>query len=720
MSAQPTPVQPRPIAIAPATANSNGKATPQDEESPTPTMNFTCVTCARRKVKCSKTGPPCTSCNRSKLECHYEAPPPRKRKRKPVDDVTDKLERYEKVLKEHNLLSKAYEDSPENPPPDIKHFPLGIPWPNNRGGKLLSGHGKSRYIDSTLWKNLGEEELNPSSEEEENADQDDPAIPSPAVAHDPVSAQLMNGVPTQRSLLDYHPTYDVAMKLWKTYCTHVEPITKLLHVPTIQTLVLRAAANPSTASKATECLQFVIYHFAVVAMSEKEGMDLLGQPRSACLTRFHDAARQALVNAHFLRTSELMVLQAFISFLLSVRGTYDPHTFWVLTGVAVRIGQRMGLHRDGEVLGLNPFDVEVRRRVFWQLLPLDGMAAQVSGTGIALPYDSWDTKEALNVNDADIWPDMTEKPIQRVGATDMMFCLCRAEIGKFHQKGKPFLGTWGRLWDSGDISAITELEKAIDNLETTLEENFFRYCDFVEPLHCLTLAMGRGALTNARLRLRLPALKINEEGQEGEREQIWNMALKVLDYAISVLSNPLLQRYAWHLRSFFQWDPLIWVLSEIRKGASVVTDPGAVWQKIDQMFEVYPHITKKPRALNVAICKLTVRTWDTQPYKGLPVPVFVDQFRCFLTKREGSSQDSTPNNTALIDPQLSVGSSSTWSPQNYSANQPMQDWSHPGAHPDAFPATMIDECNPEPFDWTFWDHLMRDPDSYPNINIPPM
>ncbi|KAF2770597.1 hypothetical protein EJ03DRAFT_310150 [Teratosphaeria nubilosa] len=697
-----TPVPPRPVTIAPA--STNGKPVPASA-SAVPTMNYTCVICARRKVKCDKIGPPCSTCKKSRLECHYEAPAPRKRKRKQADDIHERLEQYERILKEHGLLEQG--DSP--PEVASHHHQVYTPAAaHGRTGKLLSGRGKSRYINSALWKNLGEDDLNPSSDEDEDAEDAEGAAAPAATANDPVSAYLLSGgASAYRTLLDYHPTYDIAMKLWNTYVSHVEPIAKLVHVPTGRTLVARAAANPSTASKATECLLFAIYHFAVVAMSDQECQEKLGQSRSYLRSRYYEAARQAMVNANFLRTSELKVLQAYILFLLSVRNRYDPHTFWILTGVAVRIAQRMGLHRDGEALGLKPFDVEMHRRIFWQLLPLDGMSAQVSGTGIAVTYHSWDTLQARNLNDEDIWPEMSEKPKERTGATDMIFCLCRAEIGKFHQKAKPWLGASGHLVENNDLHTVAAIEKDLDELENTLESKFFRYCDFVEPLHCLTLAMGRGAMSMARLRLRLPRMRTEAHMNLEERQLVYALALRVMDYCNSALSNPVLSRYSWHLQSFLQYDPLVWLLNEVRSGSSAVTDAAVVWNKVDKIFELHPQFMTQKRALNLAICKLTLRSWDTQPanWRVVPEPGFITQLRAFLAKREGSSADNTPGNT----------NTSPWTSVEASAGLPDANSMAQGVRNDAmYPMGMLlEDFNNDNFDWQFWDQLVRDPAAFP-------
>lgn len=364
--------------------------------------------------------------------------------------MQEKLEYYERLLKENNILPSKDGTSPATSttsPSQTRTPLLDYNRPElEKPGKLVAGDGKSRYIDSNIWRHLGDDDLNPSSDEEDEEEQADstPATyASTSALADPVSAALLNAGSPSQNLVDLHPSYDTALKLWNTFIDNIDPIVKIVHVPSFTPILQRGAANPSTVSKATEALLFSIYHFAVTSLTDEQCQEMFnGHGQAELLDRLHAATRQALVNAHFLRTTELMTLQAYLLFLLAVRTVYDSHTFWILTGIAVRIAERIGLHRDGGGMGLKPFDVEVRRRVFWQLLPLDGLSGQICGTGIAMDAKNWDTKQPLNVNDTDIWPGMEEPPAVREGATDMIFCLARTEIGRFHQKTFAQLGSW--------------------------------------------------------------------------------------------------------------------------------------------------------------------------------------------------------------------------------------------------------------------------------------
>lgn len=47
--------------------------------------------------------------------------------------------------------------------------------------------------------------------------------------------------------------------------------------------------------------------------------------------------------------------------------------------MAIRNGQRLGLHKDLAIKGLTPFEVEMRRRLWYQIVILDTMSAQQAG-----------------------------------------------------------------------------------------------------------------------------------------------------------------------------------------------------------------------------------------------------------------------------------------------------------------------------------------------------
>ncbi|KAI7295547.1 hypothetical protein KC340_g15740 [Hortaea werneckii] len=728
----------RPIAIAPVQA-ANVQQTTSDLA---PVMPFTCVTCTKRKVKCDKTGPPCSTCKKGRHECQYEAPPPRKRKRKQVEDVLEKVERYESLLRQHGLIGAdptepstaftgneqpntalATPDSSNDAKPTLPTFPGQVS--QTCPGKMLAGHGKSRYIDSTLWHTLSEQQMNPSDDEEEeegsendSSDQVHNNVQPVAPAMDPLTASVFSPQSQHINLVNLHPPYELAMKLWEVFTTHVEPLTKTFHLPTAQTMIQQAAMSPGTISKTTECLVFSVYFFAVVAMSEGECLQITGQPQQILWSRYHDATRQALVNAHFLRTTEKNVLQAYTLFLLAARFHYDTRTFWILTGVAIRIAQRLGLHRDGSEFGLKPFDAEMRRRLFWQLLPLEGMAAQMCGGAMALPYD-WTTHEPSNLNDSDLHPDMSSLPPNRDGATDMILPRVRAEMGKFHARERPFQGQWEHLWQRGDHAKLQQLEGEIDALQDRLETKYLRYCDFVIPSHCLAMAMARVTPCMARLRLRLPKARIQTLTLP-ERTELCTLALRILDYTITARTNPLVRRFNWHMQAYFQWEPVIWILNELRKRSSqaIMEDVEGVWRRFQSLYAEWPEFVSARRTLYVAVAKLMVKAWEARPagmrLEGLEgegdEPEFIGRLRGLVRSKSAVRRSETEGSIGKEARQLESHSFVTT--DSGAGQTQREDAETPGEGMGSEVYGFLDDSPPDIVDWNFWDELIKDPDAW--------
>lgn len=114
-----------------------------------------------------------------------------------------------------------------------------------------------------------------------------------------------------------------------------------------------------------------------------------------------------------------------------MRSRHDRHALWVIIGMALRIAQRMGYHRDGTELDLSPFETEMRRRIWWQIVFLDVTSVVASGLNqLAIPGD-WDTRQPQNLNDADLFPGLREAPPGREGPTEMGFCLVLYQLTKF-------------------------------------------------------------------------------------------------------------------------------------------------------------------------------------------------------------------------------------------------------------------------------------------------
>jgi hypothetical protein len=170
--------------------------------------------------------------------------------------------------------------------------------------------------------------------------------------------------------------------------------------------------------------------------------------------------------------------------------TIDPRSLFCLTGVAVRIAQRMGLSTDGTSYAIPPFEVEMRRRLWWQIVLIDVRVSEVSGAGSSILTYTWNTKLPSNVNDSDLFPDMRDPPVERPGLTEMIFVRLRCEGTQLVQQSRDLMGVFGLKDD------------AIEEFENRLEREYLSHCDPLIPLHVMSTMMARSDLFKLRMGLR--------------------------------------------------------------------------------------------------------------------------------------------------------------------------------------------------------------------------
>lgn len=684
-----------PIAPAPARAHSGDAQNGSDAD--LTTMRFSCQACKRKKIKCDRGVPACLGCNKAKLQCVYPARPPRKRKRSQLEDVHERLARYERTLQDNHLLPTTSASTPSGKEAETSALSTPDPTPMPatqpvRSGKLLSGHGKSRYIDNVLLLEAGQGdlcELSGSDHDDYCNDDAGPDESTPTGLLGLLAAHAVSGaiLGSTQSLTEQHPTHQEAMKLWDAYVQNIEPLCKVLHVPTVAKMVNTVSKQPSTASKSDECLLFVIYYFAVFSMSDSDCLLGFNVSRNHLMSRYGTAVCQALVNASWLKTTALPVLQAYILFLVATRTQIEPDTFWILTGIAVRLAQRIGLHHDGENLGLPPFEVQMRRRLFWELLPLDGYAGQVSGTGISISPDSWDTKQPLNINDDQIFPGMMQQPQEQRGASEMIFCLARIELSNFYTRtGIKMKGVGATI----QFREAEDTERLIDEVEGLIETKFLRYCDILSPLHFFTTGIVRSATNAVRLRTRMPSL-IKQTISDAQRRDLCILAQTILDTNSAIYSNPSVKKFRWQMQAFFLWDALLCILLSLAKvGFYSPSELNTAWSKVAEVYSNHEELVRGKRALYVYIGKVTINTWFANP------PSNLSQEPAFITSLRAQGEPKVKRRQESVD----IGGDS-----EVADAVPVYDELFGNA--DGTDVNLNSDFRLGSSDWAFWDQLCR-------------
>lgn len=559
---------------------------------------------------------------------------------------------------------------------------------------------------STLWENLRDEIQDPkdalqgSSEDETN---ETGLYPSPETF-------LVGFDSNSKDLSSLHPQPVQIFRLWQTFLVNVNPLVKMFHAPTIQQLILDASGNLENIPRHTEALMFAIYFLAVTSLTTEDCQSMFGASRLQLLSKYSHGTQQALINSKFLKSLNILTLQSMVLYLLGVRKCYDPHSLWILTGVAVRISQRLGLHRDGSNHTISPFDAEIRRRTWWQIVFLDGHSSKLAGAGFPGWLAKFDTKIPLNISDSDMSPTMKEPPKEKEGATEMLFCCLRYETAQALRAARSVKSKDGGWHIAPGPELIPEKDQAIDELEARFEEKFIRYCDPSIPLHLLCIYIAKSVICTMRIMAHHPRQYPDKGASmpQKEKDMLFSESLKELEYDSLGHTTKCIQGFLWHISSHFQFDAFIYVISELRhRTEGEMVD--RAWQQIIFSYEHRPEmITDTKNSLYVAIGNLTLKAWQKREETGnyqIPPPRFISLLRAQRNIPDPPRRPTPPEARRQdhIARQNLITTFSNNVPQNMTYNNTAPDsWSNIDYGFD------VNMNMPEitPVDWEYWQTLM--------------
>jgi hypothetical protein len=192
-------------------------------------------------------------------------------------------------------------------------------------GVLVTEHGKSRYLENGIWTSLRSEfrDLREILDETSDEEPPDETICWAPEAFSSDGSRLLFGSPTSSvGLRPLHPQPVQAFKLWQCYLDNINPLVKVFHAPTVQQVVTEANGNLDQVPRNVEALLFAIYCITLESLSDGECTAIMSEPKVAVRERFRSGAQHALINASFLKTSDLMVLQALTLFIVSFSVTF--------------------------------------------------------------------------------------------------------------------------------------------------------------------------------------------------------------------------------------------------------------------------------------------------------------------------------------------------------------------------------------------------------------
>ncbi|KAF4983675.1 hypothetical protein FZEAL_962 [Fusarium zealandicum] len=623
-----------------------------------------CVLCQHRKIKCDR-NTPCSNCIKANVSCTPSTPAPARKRRRPNQDLQERLARCEHLLKQYADGSIPSPSALASQSPamngSISDAPVGTPTNSEAqlkwkpAGKMVKDESGERFVDSYLWANIHEElqamrEIVDTDEPEESS-----VMGSEDLSPDYNIDLLLPSDASSKSTDDLQPDPVHIFRLWQVFLDRVNPLTKIIHVPSVQPYVMEAATNMNTLPLNYQALLFSIFTIAAVSLTEIESVQMLGCSREEALRRYTVGTKVALTRFNFLKNYDMVALQALLLYLVSLQNRYDRHAAWILSGMIVRIAQKMGYHRDGDYLRLNAFETEMRRRMWWQIILQDAKNALVSGLSHSMLPSSWDTKIPQNVNDADLFPGSAE-PIQpREGPTEMAFCLVGYQIAKFLVHAESLHGTpgleaaiMGDDYEERDPATFPSIDKymeLVEALERDLLEVETRYVDgSAGNVHVAALTI-RPMLTSKMREMLVPMRQQPEWGTEimNKKDNLFKIVLMNNEHSTNAYEVMDQAGFLWFVKYHFQLEIFTVMTKQLcQRPTGSLAD--RAWNLVEKTYHFHPELLDMSQKANSAQAQTTLKAWRAreqallQEGQRIDCPSFIYRLREYASSEGRNSE----------------------------------------------------------------------------------
>lgn len=339
-------------------------------------------------------------------------------------------------------------------------------------------------------------------------------------------------------------------------------------------------------------------------------------------------------------------------------------------GVAIRIGQRMGIHNESTLAKCTALEAEMRRRLWWSLILFDARIGEMADFKAATLTPTWDCRIPLNVNDSDFRTDMKVPPHVQGQSTEALFAVVRGELADFVRHSmfhldftNPALKPIARNAQHGPVPEGSEL----NNLEKLMEDKYLKFCDSESPLHFMTILTARAYIARCRLaEFHSRYSSSSVQPTEVQRDAAMSYALRMLECDTKIRTSPLTKGFHWLVNCYF---PMI---AYIQIGQSLKQRPLSdhaeqAWEVMSDNYEsTFGLVRVDDNVMLQLFSKIVLQAWEAreetlrQSGESLVPPRIVLSVRHKAAQRAqnaqnpGTSQPTDPRDTAINDFPMSM------------------------------------------------------------------
>ncbi|KAJ5920860.1 hypothetical protein N7466_009186 [Penicillium verhagenii] len=170
-----------------------------------------------------------------------------------------------------------------------------------------------------------------------------------------------------------------------------------------------------------------------------------------------------------MRNADLLSVQALLGMSLFLQGTPNPQPAFFLVAAAIRLSHSIGLHKRGSGFGLNPVEMEQRKRVFWIAYTLDKDLCLRSGR----PPVQDDDDMNVELPSEDPPDNVGNVPLaDGIGKFNLFRSLCEFATIESKVYKKLYSAKASRQSDGELLSTIGELDKELEDWKDSIPVDF--------------------------------------------------------------------------------------------------------------------------------------------------------------------------------------------------------------------------------------------------------
>jgi hypothetical protein len=212
-------------------------------------------------------------------------------------------------------------------------------------------------------------------------------------------------------MLHHVPTRRQSHALYRCFFSGVHAITPLVHPPTVLKQYETfwdwyerrhevEEPEPCTDPSFIPLLYAIWYGGSVSIPAKSMKLEFGGNSRATLSAQLHDEVTRTLTIISFPKTPSMPGLSAFLIVQTILAKEEEPLTSSLFVGLALRVGQTMGLHRDPAQFGMDGREAEIRRRNWWHIVYMDSVVAMASGLPPQVSDENyWDVKPISEIKD---------------------------------------------------------------------------------------------------------------------------------------------------------------------------------------------------------------------------------------------------------------------------------------------------------------------------------